>query len=194
MRKALVLGVATKIYIEKLTRFGVYTKERLLEELKGDLNLELYNVFEDMEYVILIPKNKVFVKYIAELLSSEVSQMRLGHVPKKEMKEFLENLKELTDIKDFKKILLSSPGGYFLYLHGRSDEDISYIYSGSKNINIFADMIGFCYCNSVYIECYRTLFRYLLKKIKKTSQNPLKDDIFFLIKSFDDYGREISFR
>ena len=41
MGLAMVIGVATRIYVEKKLRFKVYSKNEILEKLKNSLNLEL---------------------------------------------------------------------------------------------------------------------------------------------------------
>ena len=52
MGLALVVGVATKIVVEKEDDYKYCTKEEILRDLKDELNFNLYDVEEDERRVI----------------------------------------------------------------------------------------------------------------------------------------------
>ena len=72
MGLALVVGVATKIVVEKENYYeGKCTNEEILEDLKDELKFDLYDIEEDEQNVIFYIKEDVFVNNICNLLLSE---------------------------------------------------------------------------------------------------------------------------
>ena len=64
MGRYMIIGTATKIYVEKNSRYDTYNVEQIKEILSNKLNLNLYDITEDEENVYLSIKPKIFSENI----------------------------------------------------------------------------------------------------------------------------------
>ncbi len=180
MGLAMVIGVATRIYVEKKLRFKVYSKDEILEKLKNSLNLELYDVDENEEYVIFDIKNDIFIDNIYDLLKNEMEGFRWrDENDVAELNEILRLIEQKKSVKDVEKVICEK-GSYYLHMmEGNCFETISYICE--DDLCIMARLLVYDLSYKVYLECYFQTFNYLRKKLRSAIDNPLKDDIFLMV-------------
>ena len=128
MGVALVVGVATKIVVEKENYYTKgCTKKDVLEDLKDELDFNLYNIEEDEQNVIFYIKEDVFVNNIYNLLVSETKDIGLTGNDKEEFALLLENIKNMDSVEKVKNVV-EEEGSYFLHImSGFCLETISYI-------------------------------------------------------------------
>ena len=117
MGLALVVGVATKIVVEKENYYeGKCTKEEILEDLKDELKFDLYDIEED-----------AFVNNICNLLLSETKNYEWKGHEKERFNLILENIKAMDSVDKMKNVV-KEEGSYFLHMmSGCCLETISYI-------------------------------------------------------------------
>ena len=180
MGLALVVGVATKIVVEKENYYeGKCTKEEILEDLKDELDFNLYNIEEDEKNVTFYIKEDVFVNNIYNLLVSETKDIGLTGNDKEEFALLLENIKNMDSVEKVKNVV-EEEGSYFLHImSGFCLETISYI--SKRRFTVYAELLVYNMAYKVLYESYYELFRYLRKKIQSAIDNPLKDDVFLMI-------------
>ena len=166
MGRYMIIGTATKIYVEKNSRYDTYNVEQIKEILSNKLNLNLYDITEDEENVYLSIKPKIFSENIISLLQNEYEILGID-INKDGNKELLEKIK-------------ATPYNQILEGSNYICNDISYISKDSK-LEIYADITAFFLSDKVILETYYDLFYYLRDKIVKATDNPLKDDIFITI-------------
>ena len=93
MGLALVVGVATKIVVEKEDDYKYCTKEEILRDLKDELNFNLYDVEEDERRVIFYIREDVLVKNIYNLLLSETKSEKMRNDERSKLNQILEKIK-----------------------------------------------------------------------------------------------------
>lgn len=180
MGLALVVGVATKIVVEKENYYTKgCTKKDVLEDLKDELNFSLYNIEEDEKNVIFYIKEDVFVNNIYNLLVSETKDIELTSNDKEKLDLLLENIKNMDSVEKVKNVV-EEEGSYFLHImNGFCLETISYI--SKRGFTVYTELIVYNMAYKVLFESYYELFRYLRKKIQSAIDNPLKDDVFLMV-------------
>lgn len=180
MGVALVVWVATKIVVEKENYYTKgCTKKDVLEDLKDELDFNLYNIEEDEQNVIFYIKEDVFVNNIYNLLVSETKDIGLTGNDKEEFALLLENIKNMDSVEKVKNVV-EEEGSYFLHImSGFCLETISYI--SKRRFTVYAELLVYNMAYKVLFESYYELFRYLRKKIQSAIDNPLKDDVFLMI-------------
>lgn len=180
MGLALVVGVATKIVVEKENYYeGKCTKEEVLEDLKDELNFDLYDIEEDEKNVTFFIKEDVFVNNIYNLLLSETKNNEWKGHEKERFNLILENKKAMDSVEKMKNVV-KEDGSYFLHImSGNCLETISYI--SKKRFTIYAELLVYNDAFKVFLECYFDIFKYLREKIRNAIDNPLKDDVFLMV-------------
>ena len=180
MGLALVVGVATKIVVEKENYYTKgCTKKDVLEDLKDELDFNLYNIEEDEKNVTFYIKEDVFVNNIYNLLVSETKDIELTSNDKEKFNLLLENIKNMDSVEKVKNVV-EKEGSYFLHImSGFCLETISYI--SKRGFTVYAELLVYNMAYKVLFESYYELFRYLRKKIQSAIDNPLKDDVFLMI-------------
>lgn len=180
MGLALVVGVATKIVVEKENYYGKEcTKEEILEDLKNELNFNLYNIEEDEQNVIFYIKEDIFVKNIYNLLLSETKNNKWTRRDKERFELILENIKVMDSVEKIKDII-KEEGSYFLHMmSGSCLETIAYI--SKKGFTVYAELLVYNMAYKVFLESYYEIFRYLREKLQNAIDNPLKDDVFLMV-------------
>ena len=109
-----------------ITRKAVQKKD-VLEDLKDELDFNLYNIEEDEQNVIFYIKEDVFVNNIYNLLVSETKDIGLTGNDKEEFALLLENIKNMDSVEKVKNVV-EEEGSYFLHImSGFCLETISYI-------------------------------------------------------------------
>lgn len=182
MGRYMIIGTATKIYVEKNSRYDTYNVEQIKEILSNKLNLNLYDITEDEENVYLSIKPKIFSENIISLLQNEYEILGID-INKDGNKELFEKIKATPYNEILDTIENKEMHGYnFQFLEGSNyiGNDISYISKDSK-LEIYADITAFFLSDKVILETYYDLFDYLRYKIVKATDNPLKDDIFITV-------------
>jgi len=157
------IGIATKIYARKEDRWRSYSKEEVLENLGKKIDLNIYNMTDEEDYVILDIKPEIFEKEIGNILSE---QLKYCENAEEEMKK-IDKLKglsynELIDIAEEKSMI------NFCLMEGA---DISYI---ADRIEVYCDFISILSEGKVFFECYYNMFNYIRNLLVATSKNPLK--------------------
>ena len=181
MGQALVIGVATKLYIHKQERYTKYTKDDILEDLKNCLNLELYNITETEKELVLSIKNEVFVGNIYNFLLNEICELEWEGENKEKLNNFLNKISKLKQTEEIEKLIKEEGSSYLYIITGCPWEDISYICDGK--FTIIPTLLTYTFSYKVFMECYGDTFRYLRKKLQKSINNPLKDDVFLMVKN-----------
>lgn len=112
MGLALVVGVATKIVVEKENYIGSCTREDVLKDLKDELNLDLYDIEEDEENVYFYIKEDIFVNNIYNLLLSETKGNKWNGNEKERFKLILEKINDMDSVEKIKNII-KEEGSFF---------------------------------------------------------------------------------
>ena len=180
MGLALVVGVATKIVVEKENYYeGKCTKEEILEDLKDELKFDLYDIEEDEQNVIFYIKEDIFVNNICNLLLSETKNYEWKGHEKERFNLILENIKAMDSVEKMKNIV-KEDGSYFLHMmSGCCLETISYI--SKRKFTVYAELLVYNMAYKVFLKAYFELFSYLREKIQSAIDNPLKDDVFLMV-------------
>lgn len=179
MGLALVVGVATKIVVEKENYIGSCTREDVLKDLKDELNLDLYDIEEDEENVYFYIKEDIFVNNIYNLLLSETKGNKWNGNEKERFKLILEKINDMDSVEKIKNII-KEEGSFFLHImSGCCLETISYI--SKKRLTVYAELLVYNMAYKVFLEDYFEMFRYLKEKIQSAIDNPLKDDVFLMV-------------
>lgn len=175
MGQYLACGLAEKIYVKKMQEYFItknYTKEEIISKFENKLNLEIYDVTEDDNYVYLTLKDDIFSNYVLSFIEEELNNTRT-HIKT----EALSNLEQFRNLskKDFMEELLKKNNRFVHFFEGNKyTNDISYILDDTR-LNIFCDLIYFADDGKTIFECYNSLFYYLRKTIIEKSNNPIKD-------------------
>ncbi len=181
MGLALVIGVATNIYVKKKNSFREYTKDEIIKQLDGKLNMELYDVSEDQEdnLVVFSIKEEIFKNNIYDFLMKETKNLKWKGKDRENLNEILSKIKDAKDTKSIIDIV-DEEGSYYLYIMtGCPWETISYIDDG--DLCIMATLLTYSYSYKVILEEFYDLFRYFRSKLQDAIDNPLKDDVFPMI-------------
>lgn len=159
-------GIATRIVIEK----EYWKTEEILESIKNEIDLSIYNVIDEENYIFLEMKKDIFEKNAVDFIKEQLSLI----VDKKGSKERIEELRnlenksyeELMEIANYKKYIS------FQFVEGcRYSNDISYI---AKKFYAYADVVSYISDGKVFFECYSDIFYYLRKTIIANSKNPIR--------------------
>ncbi len=179
MGLGIAVGVATEIHIEKKGDFKTFSKEEILESVKDSLDLTLYNITEDEKHVNLDIKEEIFMDNIYDLLVKELEDFDIRDNEKQKLDNLLERIKDAKSMEEIEKITTEDYQYFFHFLNGCPWESISYI--SKDELCIFATLFTYSFSFKVVMECYFELFNYLRKKLQKSIDNPLKDDVFLMI-------------
>mgnify|MGYP007069893004 CR=1 FL=1 len=181
MGLALVIGVATKIYVKKSTDFKEYTKDEIIKQLDGKLNMNLYDVrdCEEDKMLVFTIKKEIFKNNIYDFLVSETKNLKWKGKHREELNQILEKIKGAKDTESIMNIV-KEEGSYYLHIMtGNPWETISYI--GDGDLSIIATLLTYSFSYKVILEEYCDLFRYIRSKLQDAIDNPLKDDVFLMI-------------
>lgn len=179
MGLALVVGVATKIVVEKEDDYKYCTKEEILRDLKDELNFNLYDVEEDERRVIFYIKEDVLVKNIYNLLLSETKSEKMRNDERSKLNQILEKIKSNDSTEKIENTIRTEGVPFFHIMSGNYFETISYI--SSRGLTVYTEMIVYNMAYKVFLECYNGMLKYLRDKIRNAIDNPLKDDVFLMI-------------
>ena len=169
MGLALVVGVATKIVVEKENYYeGKCTKEEILEDLNEELKFDLYDIEEDEQNVIFYIKEDVFVNNICNLLLSETKDYEWKGHEKERFNLILANIQAMDSVEKMKNIV-KEEGSYFLHM------------MSERKFTVYAELLVYNMAYKVFLEAYFELFSYLREKIQSAIDNPLKDDVFLMV-------------
>lgn len=163
-------GIATKITVKKANSrtWHLSTKDELLEKLKKNIDLKIFDVTEDDDYLFLEIKHELFEKNIVQFISEQ-----LHKIDEKNYHDDLEELKELNG-KSYEELLRKVHKGYFQFLEGNKfTNDVSYLINDGSDC--YADIIMYFCEGKAILECYSDLFTYIRNLIIKSSDNPLKE-------------------
>lgn len=169
-------GIAKSIAIDKKQRFcGKYEKEEILEEIKKEIDLNIYDIKETENAIYLELKPKIFEENAVAFVKEQLEKRNLN---KDYVKEDLEKIKKLEG-KDYEELIEAAKEKScrpFQLIEGCIlTNDISYI-SDSK-FEIHADIIIYIMDGKAIMECYSDLFYYLRKTIMNESNNPIKSSV-----------------
>lgn len=175
MGRYLSCGIATCVSIIK----NGYSTERILEDLKLKMNLDIFNVVDDDLVMCLEIKKDVFEKNILDFIREQIKPVH-GHFLERELK-YLDEFEG----KSFEEMISYSKERnerVFFYSEGylRVNNDVSYIFT-NVNCDATIDMVSYISDGKIIMECWYELFCYLRDRISKSTNNPLKDAVFVCI-------------
>lgn len=150
-----------------------------MEDLKNELNFNLYNIEEEEQNVIFYIKEDIFVKNIYNLLLSETKNNEWTGCDKKRFELILENIKDIDSVEKIKDIIKEEGSYFFHMMSGSCLETIAYI--SKKGFTVYTELLVYNMAYKVFPESYYEIFRYLRKKLQNAIDNPLKDDIFLMV-------------
>lgn len=170
-------GIATTIYAKKNS---IYNSNKIKNALTECLNLEIYDMHENEEYIYLSLKEDIFMKNYEKLIKREYKILDLDVKNYKVFDEIRDmSYNELLDGLQKKDICY--PYFQFTEAYGYYSNDISYILDQNYNIEVSADIITYYLSEKVLFECYNDIFSYIRNKIISSMNNPLKDAVFVTI-------------
>lgn len=175
MGQFLACGVATCISIIK----NGYSTERILEDLKLKMNLDIFNVVDDEKVMCLEIKKDIFENNILDFIREQITPVR-GHFLNKEL-EYLDEFEG----KSFEEMIRYSKENNskaFFYSEGylKVTNIVSYIFTNVR-CDASIDMVSYISDGKIIMECWFELFCYLRDRIAKSTNNPLKDAVFVVI-------------
>lgn len=180
MGLALVIGVATRIYVEKKCNSRNYSKEEICEKLSDSLNFDLYDINENEEDVIFDIKDDIFTNNIYELLKCEMKGFRWrGEEDEVNLNGILNRIRKKKSVKEIEKVVREEGSCYLSMMEGNRFETISYICK--EDLYITARLLVYDLSYKVYLECYFQTLNYLREKLRIAIDNQLKDDIFLMV-------------
>lgn len=183
MSQTLYLGIATKIYIKKEPNKKLFFKSEVMEQMNQYLNTSLYDISEEGNQVVLTIKETLFFKHIDSLLKEEFSDLEVNIKETEGLEDCLKCIKNARNVEEIEKIIREKECTDLFYVMGNSFETISYMNHQTEkdsHLCITIDMLAFTSTYPTYLDDGGILLHYLLTKIRESSNNPLKDDIFFL--------------
>ena len=142
----------------------VYSKEEILESMKDYFDLELYDAKEHDSYIELTLKRNILEENLKDFLLEQRALF--------EAEEIRNEVMEALESKNLDKIFeLTAKRRYFEI---QDCSGISYFGSDLRGVKI--GYRGFLYFieGKAYMECYYSLFSYMLNMLKLSSKNPLK--------------------
>lgn len=175
MGQYLACGVATCINISK----NGYSKERILDDLKLKMNLDIFNVIDDEKVMCLELKKDIFENNIIDFIKSQVKDIE-DYRREREL-EYLDELKgkNMDEMIEYSKHYNRRP---FFYSEGYFNvcNIVSYIFT-DVNCDATIDMVSYISDGKIIMECWFDIFDYLRDKLVKATDNPLKDALFITI-------------
>lgn len=168
-------GVATCISIKK----DRYSTEEILEDLKLNMNLDIFDIQDEEKYLYLNIKEDIFEDNIIDFIKSQITIA--GNTDLERDFEFLEGFegKTLDEMIEYSKNYNRMP-----FYHSRGyfsiSNDISYIFTNIQ-CNATADMVIYISEGKIIMECWFSIFKYLREKLVNATDNVLKDALFLTI-------------
>lgn len=169
MGQYLEVGIAISLTVSKKKRRWdtIYTREQIEEELRENINLDLYELKEeDNEYLYWQIKRNEFVENISEFLTEQssfygrpVSTELMALLETKDYDQIIRAAKD----KQYYEFQMIEGGGKFSYL--------------MENVDVYGESITFFTEGKAYLECYYNLFRYMGKLLRYACKNKLKDTV-----------------
>lgn len=177
MGQFLNFGIATTIYARKNDR---YTPEKIKNALAKCLNLEIYTMYENNNYIYLSLKEDVFMKNYERLMKEEYKAF---DVDTKHYKVFdeIRNMPYNELLESLEKKDICYPYFQFTDACGYYSNNISYVLGPQHGIEVSADIITYYISEKVFFEGYYDIFSYVRNKIIASMDNPLKDAVFVTI-------------
>ncbi len=174
MGKYLSLQIANIIIANK----GKYTKEEVLEMLKEKIDLDIYEVKEEEEFLFLSLKKEIFCKEITKLMK-EITQYA-----EKEQKMYLnERIKELENIKEYEQVMSiasEEKDGFKIARERLFNNDISYLLD-NKNLACFCEGVSLLSKEGQYISYYGDMFNYFRENIIANLYSKLKTALVVVV-------------
>ena len=177
MGRHLNFGIATTIYVEKSSKYDL---NEIKSALAKSLNLNIYTMEEDEDYIYLSLKEDVFMKNYEKLIKKEYKRLNVD----KEDYAVFDEIKHLSYdelLEEMKEKTICHPYFQFTSASGYCSNDISYMLYDKYHIEISADIITFYLSDKVSFETYYNIFKYLRSKIILNMDTPLKDAVFISI-------------
>ena len=174
MGQYLECGIAQTIIIEK--RYKEDNKT-VLERIGENIDLSIYNIIEEDDYIELEMKKELFEKYAVDFIIEQSKFFRDNE------RTNVESLLELKGLKYDKLIEIANEKSIynFQFLDGNYiNMDISYLDPKSK-CRIYGDFISFIGDGKVFLECYNYIFTYLRNCIINSSNNPIRTSVIVTI-------------
>lgn len=168
MGQYLHIEIGYAMRVEKQGKWKKLDKTNLIPEISKNINLDLYNVSEDDDYLHISLKEEILTTYVKDFLIEQTEL--LG----KEINE-KDELFELIDSKDYEKMIKAAEDNEFY--QWQSTQSFNYYLCGDLSHKVDYKAICFYILGKTYLECYNDFFVYITKLIKKTSDNPLKDTV-----------------
>ena len=177
MGQNLNFGIATTIYAKKNSR---YTSTEIKNVLAECLNLEIYTMQENEQYIYLSLKKEVFMENYEKLIKKEYKLLNV-YDSDYEVFDKIKGMSYDELLESLKNRRISYPYFQFTKAYGYYSNDISYILDKNYEIEISADIITYYLSEKVFFEGYYNIFKYIRNKIISSMDTPLKDAVFVTI-------------
>lgn len=176
MAQYVYITIATKIIVKKTGKFYFgskeYTAQEIRERLEQTFCMDLYDIYENDEYVGFVLKSGVLDKYLYDFLYEQSFHLFCGEQIRAEL-NFLKNLDE----ENILNMLRNEELCYFHYMNF----DVMKSDYLAYDLEIYSEGINYLSDGQIKMECYSELFQYINKMIRKSSSNPLKDTVYVMI-------------
>lgn len=176
MGQYVYITIATRLIAKKSGNFYFGSKEYSAEEIKERLEetfcMDLYDVYENEEYVGFVLKNGILEKYLYDFLYEQSYQLFCGD----QIRAELDLIKDM-DEEIILNMLRNEELNYFHYMNF----DVMKSDYLAYDLEIYSEGINYLSDGKIMMECYSELFQYINKIIRKSSHNPLKDTVYVMI-------------
>ena len=168
-------GIATKLTVRKKSdrTWNELPREELLNILSKQLDLSIFSVAEDDEYLYLTVKEELLENNILSFINEQLLKIN-----SKYYKDDLDKLKKLKG-KKYQDLLEEAEDGsissFDLMEGNKYSNNVSYLTNGDHEC--YADTIVYFCEGKVLMECYYHLFKYMRKLIIEGSKNPIKNAV-----------------
>lgn len=179
MGQFLTVGVAKSIFIKK---YGRIEKETILENLKNEIDINLYNYIEDEKYIMLSMKKEIFETELAPLIEEVTKYISNDNTEKIEL--FKKASKEIKG-KNEDEIMeyLSEEIVYDLHFCEGSpfyNNFIHYIYPDYGE-RIFCDLVELISDGKIVMEACGEIFSFIRHAIINGLKSKIKSAIVVTI-------------
>lgn len=176
MGQYVYITIATKIIARKTGKFYFGCKEYSVREIKDRLEetfcMDLYDIYENEEYVGFLLKKGILEKYLYDFLYEQSFHLFCGEQIRAELDQ-IKNIDEEIILDMFRNEELN----YFHYMNF----DVMKSDYLAYDLEIYSEGINYLSDGKIYMECYSEFFQYINKMIRKSSSNPLKDTVYVMI-------------
>ena len=176
MGQYVYITIATKIIASKTGRFHFGCKEYGIEEVREKLAatfcMDLYDTYQNEEYICFILKQGILEKYLYDFLYEQSFYLFCGD----QIRDELDRIKNLNE-EIVLNMLRNEELEYFHYMNF----DVMKSDYLAYDLEIYSEGIHYLSDGKIHMECYSELFQYINKVIRKSSKNPLKDTVYVMI-------------